>query len=147
MEYRIQGGCCDHMKSMFLSDRIDIHIEVPLIEYKELRSGDGGESSKDVRERVKVARGRQRNRFGSSNGVHSNSMMPPRLVEQHCALDSEGADYLEQAMDQLNFSARAHDRILKVARTIADLDEQQEINSLHVMEAVQYRALDRKLML
>ena len=130
-----------------LLDRIDIHVEVPMIEYKELRSGDGGERSEVVKKRVVEARHCQQSRYAGHEGIHSNSMLPSRLMGTYCGIDSETSNYLEMTMSELNFSARAHDRILKVARTLADLEGVENIAVQHVMEAVQYRTLDRKLMM
>ncbi|MEO1856641.1 MAG: YifB family Mg chelatase-like AAA ATPase [Rubritalea sp.] len=130
-----------------LLDRIDLHVEVPMIEYKQLRNGDGGEKSEVVKKRVVEARQRQQSRYSEHEGIHSNSMLPSRLMATYCDIDSETSVYLEQTMNELNFSARAHDRILKVARTLADLECLENIAVHHVMEAVQYRALDRKLMM
>jgi magnesium chelatase family protein len=128
-----------------LLDRIDLHVEVPLVEYKEL-SGDGvGEGSKAIRERVMAARQVQAERYEGQPSVTSNRGMTAKLVKAHCRLDEESSNLLEQAMDDLNFSARAHDRILKVARTLADLDGSGSIQSQHVLEAIQYRTLDRNL--
>jgi magnesium chelatase family protein len=118
-------------------DRIDIQIEVPAVPYKELRTGEVTETSAGMRERVAKAREVQRAR-GSVN-----SRMPSRLIRQQCALDETGERTLEMAMKRMSLSARAHDRILKVARTIADLDESQSIAAKHIAEAIQYRSLDR----
>jgi magnesium chelatase family protein len=118
-----------------------------MIEYKELRSGDGGERSEEVKKRVVEARQRQQSRYTDHDGIHSNSMLPSRLMEKYCGIDEETSSYLEQTMSELNFSARAHDRILKVARTLADLEGVENIAAHHVIEAVQYRTLDRKLMM
>jgi magnesium chelatase family protein len=128
-----------------LLDRIDLHVDVPAVEYKELTNGAAGESSADIRARVEQARSMQAERFKKDHGVHTNSAMTPRLIKKHCELDAEAAQFLEHAMSEMNFSARAHDRILKVARTLADLSDQDKISADHVMEAVQYRTLDRKL--
>ncbi|MFD2158164.1 YifB family Mg chelatase-like AAA ATPase [Rubritalea tangerina] len=128
-----------------LLDRIDIHVEVPLMEFKELRDEQGGESSAEVKERVVAARSRQRERYAGHERVYSNSQLPSRLLERYCHLDDEGVSYLEQAMEMLHFSARAYTRILKVARTLADLEGVESIGVNHIMEAVQYRTLDRKL--
>jgi magnesium chelatase family protein len=118
-----------------------------MIEYRELRTGDGGERSEEVKKRVVDARQRQQSRYAEHEGIHSNSMLPSRLMATYCDIDSETSNYLEQTMSELNFSARAHDRILKVARTLADLEGCENIGTQHVMEAVQYRTLDRKLMM
>lgn len=130
-----------------LMDRFDLHLEVPLLDYEELSSSEVGEGSAVVRERVVAARERQLKRYRGEAGVTSNTMLPPRLVEQHCAIDEELRQFLGQVMEELGFSARAHNRILKVARTIADLADAESIQMEHLMEAVQYRSLDRKLMM
>ncbi|MBS1795040.1 MAG: YifB family Mg chelatase-like AAA ATPase [Acidobacteria bacterium] len=127
-----------------LMDRIDIHIDVPAVNFKELR-GKGvpaGEASETVRERVIRARSIQLNRFAGEN-VFSNSAMTPAQIRRFCALDADGENLLERAMLKQGLSARAHDRILKVARTIADLDASQEIRPHHLSEAINYRSLDR----
>jgi magnesium chelatase family protein len=119
-----------------LLDRIDIHIEVPAVPYKELRGNSAAESSADIRARVTATRAVQQGR-----GFY-NSRMPSRLIRQHCALDDAGERTLEMAVRKLSLSARAHDRMLKVARTIADLDHSPNVASKHIAEAVQYRSLD-----
>jgi magnesium chelatase family protein len=128
-----------------LLDRIDLHVEVPLVDYKALASREAGEPSTAIRARVETARARQAERFQKHPGIHTNSAMTPRLLKKYCELDSEGAAYLEHNMGQMNFSARAHDRILKVARTLADLKGQEQIDADSVLEAVNYRTLDRNL--
>ena len=128
-----------------LLDRIDIHVEVPLVDFKELSATALGEKSNAIRQRVAAARALQSVRFNKSKGVNTNSAMSAKLVREHCQLDNTSSQYLEQAMETMNFSARAHDRILKVARTIADLDSSAAIQSQHILEAIQYRSLDRKL--
>ncbi len=128
-----------------LLDRIDLHVEVPLVDYKALSSSVPGESSSDIRARVEQARAVQAERFQKSPGVHINSAMSPRLIKQHCQLDVESAGYLEHAMSDMSFSARAHDRILKVARTLADLAGSEVIRPNDILEAIGYRALDRNL--
>ncbi len=128
-----------------LLDRIDIHVEVPLVDFKELSSTELGEKSATIRERVAAAREIQSQRFRKNKGVSTNAAMSAKLVREHCALDATSTSYLEHAMEQMNFSARAHDRILKVARTIADLASCECIQSEHILEAIQYRSLDRKL--
>jgi len=128
-----------------LLDRIDLHVEVPLVDFRELSAkGAAGESSASIRARVMGAREIQQRRFAGS-GVNVNAAMRPRQVREHCALDTESTGYLEQAMEQMHLSARAHDRILKVARTIADLAGNEKIQGHHILEAIQYRSLDRKL--
>jgi len=127
-----------------LLDRIDIHIDVPAVRFKELagRAAPEGESSADIRARVLQARARQRERFGGG-GIFSNATMTPRLIRRHCRLDTGSERLLESAMTRQGLSARAYDRILKVSRTIADLDGFDEIRPAHVAEAVGYRSLDR----
>jgi magnesium chelatase family protein len=120
-----------------LLDRIDLHIEVPAVAYKELRGKDNGVSSADMRTRVENARVIQQRR-GFYNG-----RIPSRLLRQLCALDDAGERTLEMAVRRMGLSARAHDRILKVARTIADLDHTESVTAKHLAEAVQYRSLDR----
>ncbi len=130
-----------------LLDRVDLHVEVPSLEYKELHDGDGGEKSSTVRERVIHARNRQINRFKDDEGVNCNAQISSRLMRDYCSIDEETSNYLEQVMGELNFSARAHDRILKVAKTLADLEASTDIQLHHLLEAVQYRTLDRKLLM
>jgi magnesium chelatase family protein len=120
-----------------LLDRIDIHIEVPAVPYKELRGDHAGEPSAAIRDRVERARSVQQKR-GSYNAA-----MPARAVRKLCALDDAGERTLEMAVRRMGLSARAHDRILKVARTIADLGGSEPVSAKHVAEAVQYRSLDR----
>ncbi|MEI6178696.1 MAG: YifB family Mg chelatase-like AAA ATPase [Verrucomicrobiota bacterium] len=128
-----------------LLDRIDIHCEVPLVDFKELSSNiGGGEKSETIRERVVAARKIQGERFRKSVNT-TNASMSPRLMKAHCQLDAESNGYLEHAMEEMNFSARAHDRILKVARTLADLAGSPNIRPSDILEAIQYRSLDRKL--
>lgn len=126
-----------------LLDRIDIHIEVPAVKYKELRGDSAIEDSAAVRERVIRARGRQTERFTGEKHVYANAQMPPRLIRKHCAITADGEKLLETAVMRLGLSARAHDRILKVSRTIADLDASAGIEPRHLAEAIQYRTLDR----
>ena len=127
-----------------LLDRIDIHIDVPAVRFKELTARDAppAEDSSRIRRRVTKARERQHERF-HSEGIFSNSQMSPRLIRKVCRIDAEGERMLEQAMTRLGLSARAYDRILKVSRTIADLDGSEGIRPAHVAEAVGYRSLDR----
>ena len=122
-------------------DRFDIHIQVPSVDYKKLESKNG-ESSEDIRERVNNARNIQLKRY-SGTGIYSNAELTPRLIEQHCALDKESNDILSMSFQKLNLSARAYSKILKVARTIADLDKSENIEKMHLLEAIQYRSLDR----
>ena len=127
-----------------LMDRIDIHIDVPAVKFNELRGRgtEQSEKSETVRERVIQAREIQVARFGN-NGVFSNSAMTPAQIRKHCALDAESESLLEKAMHRQGLSARAHDRILKVSRTIADLAGSESIGSSHLSEAINYRSLDR----
>lgn len=125
-----------------LLDRIDVHIEAPALSLAELRSETPGESSGAMRERVHAARARQHGRF-SGTRVTANARMSHAQIRKHCAIDSTLGDLLQHAMEQLHLSARAYDRILKVARTIADLAGADRIESPHLLEAIQYRSLDR----
>ena len=127
-----------------LMDRIDMHIEVPSVPFQELSASADGTSSAVMREQVNKARAVQRTRFGTDNAT-LNSRMSTRQLRRHCGLDDEGKQLLKTAMDELGLSARAHDRILRVARTIADLDGSEHIKAAHVVEAISYRSLDRKL--
>ena len=120
-----------------LLDRIDIHIEVPAVAYKELRGKDDGVTSAEIRDRVIAARSIQQARG------YYNAHIPTRLLRKQCALDDAGERTLEMAVRRMGLSARAHDRILKVARTIADLGASEPVVAKHVAEAVQYRSLDR----
>lgn len=128
-----------------LLDRIDLHVEVPAVEYKELKSESGGESSETIRQRVEETRELQLERFASFPETTTNAGMTSKLVREFCQLDKLSDALLEQAMNDLDFSARAHDRILKVARTLADLDGANAIQQQHLLEAIQYRTLDRNL--
>jgi magnesium chelatase family protein len=127
-----------------LMDRIDIHIDVPSVKFSELRgkSGEPAESSVKIRERVMRARGLQLARF-NGDGIFSNSAMSPKQIRTFCELDAECESLLETAMHRQGLSARGHDRILKVARTIADLDASERIKPGHISEAINYRSLDR----
>ncbi|HEX5791086.1 MAG TPA: YifB family Mg chelatase-like AAA ATPase [Luteolibacter sp.] len=128
-----------------LLDRIDLHVEVPPLEYRELAGeGSSGESSAIVRERVSAARKIQLARFKGS-ATTANAAMTPRQMRAHCAIDPEASRLLEMAMSELHFSARAHNRILKVARTLADLGGSGDIRTEDILEAIQFRSLDRKL--
>jgi magnesium chelatase family protein len=125
-----------------LLDRIDIHIEVPAVKYKELRSKDDLEDSAAVRSRVVAARSRQLARFAADK-IYGNAQMSSRLIRKHCVISADGEKLLENAITRLGLSARAHDRILKVARTIADLEPSANVEPKHLGEAIQYRTLDR----
>ncbi len=127
-----------------LLDRIDIHIEVPAVQYKELRGGAAAEGSTQIRDRVMAARQRQRERFQrAGEKIFANSQMSTRQIRTHCELGPDAERLLERAMQQQGLSARAHDRILKVARTIADLEGAESLAVPHLAEAIQYRTLDR----
>lgn len=127
-----------------LLDRIDMHIEVPAVPFQELSAKADGTSSEAMREQVNRAREAQRKRWGG-DGMKLNSRMTSRGLRAHCPLDSEGQTLLKSAMESLGLSARAHDRILRVSRTIADLEGSESIQPTHVIEAINYRSLDRKL--
>ena len=126
-----------------LMDRIDIQCEIEAVPYEQLRDTQPGETSAAIRERVLRARAIQTERFKHSKLVHCNAMMNSKMVRQYCALDAESDQLLEYTMTKLGFSARAYDRILKVARTIADLEGAADIQKKHLLEAVSYRSLDR----
>lgn len=126
-----------------LLDRIDLQIAVPRLGQEQLLADAPSEPSARIRERVVMARERQARRFGDLPGVHANSAMTPALIRKHCRLDAAGEHLLKKAIAQLSLSARAFDRILKVSRTIADLEGCDAIRPAHVAEAVQYRMLDR----
>ncbi len=127
-----------------LLDRIDIHIDVPAVNYKELRGGAGPEGSAEIRRRVEQAREIQLNRFAAGGErIYSNAQMGSRQIRTYCELSTESERLLERAMQQQGLSARAHDRILKVARTAADLEGVAEIGPKHLAEAIHYRTLDR----
>lgn len=128
-----------------LLDRIDIHLEVPAVQFREMSSGEPGEASSAIRDRVTHVREVQRRRFGSASKTRCNSRMSAKQIKAHCPLGEDAAGMLQMAMNELNLSARAYDRILKVARTIADLAGVDAITAEHVGEAIQYRTLDRNL--
>ena len=127
-----------------LLDRIDIHIEVQPVPFERLSEDQKGESSSEIRTRVTKAREIQARRFDDNEHIHYNAQMPVKQIKLYCALDDKSKDLLKKAMEQLNLSARAYDRILKVARTVADLDNSDQIMSEHILEAIQYRSLDRE---
>ena len=126
-----------------LLDRIDLQCEIEAVPYEQLRETAPGESSAAMRERVTKAREVQKQRFANNALIHSNAMMSTKMVRQYCALDAECDKLLEFTMTKLGLSARAYDRILKVARTIADLEGSQDIQKKHLLEAISYRSLDR----
>jgi magnesium chelatase family protein len=127
-----------------LLDRIDIHIEVQPVPFEKLSEERKGESSKQIRERVTKAREFQTKRFIENENIHYNAQMNVKQIRKYCKLDQASTTMLKNAMDKLNLSARAYDRILKVSRTIADLDNEQQIKPHHIGEAIQYRSLDRE---
>ncbi len=126
-----------------LMDRIDLHVEVTPVANSDLQSNVVSESSSAVRHRIIKARSIQLKRFADDSGIFSNAWMSRKQVEQHCVLDGAGRHMISTAMEKLQLSARAYDRILRVSRTIADLDESQSIGLHHLAEAIQYRSLDR----
>jgi magnesium chelatase family protein len=128
-----------------LLDRIDLHIEVPPVKFREISGAQTGETSAQIRERVIAARQRQHARFADKPKITCNARMATRELKQFCALDESTTELLKNAMTHYNFSARAYDRILKVARTIADLAGAENITGDHVSEAIQFRSLDRQL--
>ena len=126
-----------------LLDRIDIHVEVPTVTYADLASLPSGDTSAHIRARVNAARDIQRRRF-AEDGIFCNAQMNSKLLRKHCQLDAPSQAQMQNAIDKLGYSARVFDRILKVARTIADLEGLPGITSEHISEAIQYRTLDRK---
>ena len=151
--FGVPGGrcsCSPKAVSQYLSkisgpllDRLDLHVEVAPVEFAQLRAGRPAESSAAIRSRVNAARRLQRERYAGT-GVSCNAQLTPALKSQFCQLTDNAVTMLKMAFDKLGLSARAYDRILKVARTIADLEGAEVIDELHVSEAVQYRSLDRK---
>jgi magnesium chelatase family protein len=123
-------------------DRIDIHIEVPSMKYRELADTKDAESSGAIKERVEKARSIQREHF-KSEGLIYNASMNTKLIKKYCILTDEARELLKMAMTELGLSARAYDKVLKVSRTIADLAGAENINAGHLSEAIQYRSLDR----
>ena len=147
--------CTPHQRQQYLAkisgpllDRIDLQIEVQPVAVDELASKQAGEPSAAIRARVVKARELQTQRFGATAGVHCNAQMTPSMIHQWAEPDAEGLRQLKHAiesmnMSSMNMSARAYDRILKVARTIADLDGSPQVRAPHIMEAISYRSLDR----
>ena len=128
-----------------LLDRIDLHVEVPPVKFREISGDRTGETSAQIRERVVAARKRQQTRFAHKPRITCNARMGPKELKEFCALDEGTKELLKTAMADWNLSARAYDRILKVARTIADLAGAESLGSDHVSEAIQYRSLDRQI--
>ncbi len=125
-----------------LLDRIDLHIDVPEVSYHDLVQDLKGESSKTIARRVKRVRKTQIHRYRTAN-IYCNAQMDAAQLREHCALNGDAQALLENAIEKLGFSARAYHRVLKVARTIADLNGSRDLGSEHVAEAIQYRSLDR----
>jgi magnesium chelatase family protein len=146
-----QCTCTPHQVRLYrgrvsgpLLDRIDIQIEVPAVPFKDLSADTCGPSSQTIREKVLKARSIQQERLGA-HGLHANADMSSRLTRKHCRLGQEGMRLLENAMERFKLSARAYGRILKIARTIADLDAADDISLVHLSEAISYRSLDRQM--
>jgi magnesium chelatase family protein len=127
-----------------LLDRIDLHVEVTPVAFRELSSSQQEEKSETIRQRVINARYIQAERFKEEEGIYSNAQMNSRLLKEICHINSACQQLLKTAMERLNLSARAYDRIIKVSRTIADLSGSKEIETEHLAEAIQYRSLDRE---
>ncbi|NQT06269.1 MAG: YifB family Mg chelatase-like AAA ATPase [Candidatus Omnitrophica bacterium] len=127
-----------------LLDRIDIHLEVPRLTYEQLSSKRDGEPSLPIRKRVNRARSLQGQRY-KKDGINFNAYLEPKMLDRYCTLDKEGEELLKMAILEIGLSARAYDKILKLARTIADLDEKENIEAKHISEAIGYRSLDRNL--
>lgn len=125
-----------------LLDRIDIQVEVSSIKYDKLEE-ESKEGSKDIRQRVSQARYKQIDRY-RNHGIYMNAELTPKLMDKYCKLDEKGRTLLKNAFEKLGLSNRARDRIIKVARTIADLDKKENIEAKHIAEAIQYRSLDKK---
>jgi magnesium chelatase family protein len=129
-----------------LLDRIDLHIEVPSLKYKDIVDTQQGESSLQIKERVKQAHQIQKQRF-KEEGIYFNSHMNHKHIKKYCSPGPEAKELLKAAMQNMNLSARSYDKILKLSRTIADLEKSDTIMSSHIAEAIQYRSLDRQLWL
>jgi magnesium chelatase family protein len=127
-----------------LLDRIDLHVEVTPVSFNELSKVRPSESSEKVRERVINARNKQAERYDALSGIHCNAQMSSKQLQTICKLDDASRSILKTAMERLGLSARAYDRIIKVSRTIADLEGCENIETQHVAEAIQYRSLDRE---
>jgi magnesium chelatase family protein len=128
-----------------LMDRIDLHVEVPAVKYRDLTGENSGEDSETIKIRVNKAREVQRERF-SGRKIYSNAQMTSRHLKKFCQIGENSKSLLERAIDKLGLSARAYTRILKIARTIADLEGVENISPQHISEAIQYRSLDRTLL-
>ena len=128
-----------------LLDRIDMHVEVPAVKFRDMTAARSGESSAHIRDRVMQARRRQQARFAHRPRITCNARMGPKEIKTFCALDDASLELMKTAMGDFNFSARAYDRILKVARTIADLAGAESITGEQISEAIQLRSLDRQI--
>ena len=126
-----------------LLDRIDMHLEVPSVPYKEMSGGSSGDSSAEIKARVEQARAVQKKRFANLRNFHSNGQMTPKDMKKFCCLDKDSEKLLENAVERLGLSARSYHRIMKIGRTIADLDGTEPLQAKHIAEAIQYRRLDR----
>ena len=142
--------CTDYQRINYMSkisgpllDRIDLQIEVQPVEFEQISSKQAGESSAAIRARVIAARDIQAQRFQGEKGIYCNAQMTPKLLHKYAEPDAAGLEQLRDAMDRMNMSARAYDRILKVARTIADLEASPTVRHHHIMEAINYRNLNR----
>ena len=145
----LKGGCTESEKARYYSkisgpllDRIDIQVEVPEVKFRDIVSREPAENSASIRARVTAAREKQLARF-KGRKIYANARMGPRDIKRHCAIPAEAERILETAVTRLGFSARAYDRVLKVARTIADLEGLDDISTVHVSEAIQYRMMDK----
>lgn len=138
---RMKNSCKRGYK---IFDHIDIQVEIVPVPFDELTKNNPSESSSVIRERVIRARRIQEQRFAQEPGIHSNAQMTPRLLQRYAVPDERGKAMLQSAMERLNLSARAYDRILKVARTIADLEGCEDVQAAHLAEAIGYRSLDRE---
>jgi magnesium chelatase family protein len=127
-----------------LLDRIDLHVEVTPVPFSELSSSNSYEKSEQIRERVIKARAIQEERYKLNEGIYANAQMSSKMLKEICVISTAGANLLKVAMEKLNLSARAYDRILKVSRTIADLAGSADIKPEYLAEAIQYRSLDRE---
>jgi magnesium chelatase family protein len=144
-----KSECTETQKSRYYSkisgpllDRIDIQIEVPEVKFRDIVSKVEAESSEEIRKRVSAAREIQLRRF-EGRRIYANAQMGPKDVKRHCSIGADGEKLLEMAVTKLGFSARAYDRVLKVARTIADLAGDADIGTPHISEAIQYRMMDK----
>jgi magnesium chelatase family protein len=127
-----------------LMDRIDLQIEVPAVKFQELTDERKGEKSETIRQRVVQSRKVQEKRLSTYKGVHYNAQLSTQLIEKYCQIDDTGKALLKNAMEKLGLSARSYARILKVARTIADMEQEQQIKPQHLAEAIQFRSLDKE---